>query len=167
MLRKPSSPRDEYQPAPSSPAVTTTPTAPQRTVIGEHISIEGDIQGKEDLVIEGSVKGSISLQAHHITVGPKGKVEAEIDAENVTISGQLVGNIKAAGKVEITREADFTGEIKAHRISVEDGAFLKAVIELERESQKKPTPLNAHAEKANAPASKEGLGVAGKQGGGS
>ena len=115
----------------------------QRTVIGEHISIEGDIRGKEDLLIEGSVKGSISLKSHHLTVGPKGKVEAEIDADNVTISGLLVGNIKAAGKVQITREADFTGEIKARRISVEDGAFLKAAIELEREAEKKPTPLNA------------------------
>ncbi len=166
MLRKSSSPREEHQPVRSSPAVSTTPTAPQRTVIGEHIAIEGDIRGKEDLIIEGSVKGSISLQAHHLTVGPKGKVEAEIDAENVTISGQLIGNIKAAGKVEITREADFTGEIKARRISVEDGAFLKAVIELEREAQKKPTPLNAHADKPAGPSSKEGLGVAGKQQGG-
>ena len=108
-----------------------------KTVIGEHITIEGDIRGREDLVIQGSVKGSIALQGNHLTVGPKGQVEAEIDADNVTISGKLTGNIKAKGKVEITKEADFTGEIKARQISVQDGAYLKAVIELEREGERK------------------------------
>jgi cytoskeletal protein CcmA (bactofilin family) len=108
-----------------------------RTIIGEKISVEGGIHGGEDLVIEGSVKGSIELEKHHLTVGPKGHVEAEIHANNVTISGQLVGNIKALGKVEITKEADFNGEIKAKRIAVEDGAYLKAVIELEREPRDK------------------------------
>jgi len=62
-------------------------------------------------------------------------VKAEVNAENVTISGRLTGNINAQGKVEITKTALFTGEIKAKRISVEDGAFLKAVIELERDSR--------------------------------
>ena len=106
-----------------------------RTVIGQNISINGDISGQEDLVIEGSVKGSIELPNCHLTVGTNGKVEAEINADNVTISGRLTGNIKAAGKVEITKDADFTGEIKASRISVEDGAYLKAVIELSRDAK--------------------------------
>ena len=61
--------------------------------------------------------------------------------ENVTISGRLMGNIQARGKVVITRDADFNGEIKAKNISVEDGAYLKAVIELEREPEKKAAPL--------------------------
>jgi len=71
-----------------------------------------------------------------VTVGSSGQVEAEIHADSVTISGHLIGNIHAHGKVEITKEADFSGEIKAKRISVEDGAYLKAVIELERDEKK-------------------------------
>ena len=116
-----------------------------KTVIGEQISMEGNIRGREDLVIEGSVKGSIALERNHLTVGPKGKVDGEIQAENVTVSGRLAGNIQAAGKVEITKDADFSGEIKAKRISVEDGAYIKAVIELERDSKEKtkPTPQTA------------------------
>ena len=110
-----------------------------KTIIGEHISIEGSIQGKQDLVIEGSVKGKIELEEQHVTVGPKGQVEAEIHAKDVTISGQLTGNITAQGKVEITKDADFDGEIKAKGISVEDGAYLKAVIELE--PKKKAAPI--------------------------
>jgi cytoskeletal protein CcmA (bactofilin family) len=113
----------------------TAATPESHTIIGENISIEGGIQGQEDLVIEGSVKGNIELEAHHLTVGGKGYVEGEIHADSVTVKGRLTGNIKASAKVEITKEADFSGEIKARSISVEDGAMLKAVIELERESQ--------------------------------
>jgi cytoskeletal protein CcmA (bactofilin family) len=75
-------------------------------------------------------------------VGPKGHVEAEIHAGNVTVSGWLNGNINALDKVAITQDADFNGEIKAKRISIEDGAYLKAVIELERESQIKAVPTD-------------------------
>lgn len=113
-------------------------TKGSKTVIGEKITIKGDIRGSEDLVIDGMMKGNIELENNQLTVGPKGRVEAEIYADNVTISGHLTGNIKSRGKVMITREADFCGEIKAASLSVEDGAYLKAVIELER-----PEPVPA------------------------
>jgi len=138
MLRRTDKPKDDIEYAPPVSAVASPSAKTEKTVIGENIAIEGDIRGKEDLLIQGSVKGSVQLEKHHLTVGARGQVEAEITADNVTISGRLMGNIKALGKVEITKEADFTGEIKAKRISVEDGAYLKAVIELEREPEKKP-----------------------------
>ncbi|PIP35216.1 MAG: hypothetical protein COS92_08495 [Desulfobacterales bacterium CG07_land_8_20_14_0_80_52_14] len=107
-----------------------------KTIIGEHITIEGDIRGQENLIIEGSMRGKIALEKHHVMVGPKGRFEGEIQADNVTISGHLIGNIFASGKVKITKEADFSGEIKAKSIAVEDGAFLKAIIELEKDTKK-------------------------------
>jgi cytoskeletal protein CcmA (bactofilin family) len=112
----------------------------ERTVIGEQISIEGSVRGEENLLIEGSLKGNIELEGHQVTVGSRGQVEAEILAKDVTNIGRMTGNIKALGKVQITREAEFNGEIKARGIAVEDGAYIKAVIELERESQKKTAP---------------------------
>ena len=120
--------------------LTTVSSEPEKkTVIGEHISIEGSIQGKEDLLIEGSVKGKIELEQQHVTVGSKGQVQADIHAKDVTISGHLTGNVTAQGRVAITKVADFDGEIKAKGISVEDGAYLKAVIELE--PKKKAAPV--------------------------
>jgi cytoskeletal protein CcmA (bactofilin family) len=112
-------------------------SADEKTIIGEQISIEGSIRGKENLLIEGSMKGKIELEEHQVIVGSKGQVEAEIHAKDVTISGRMTGNIQALGKVEITRAAEFNGEIKARRISVEDGAYIKAVIELDREDKKR------------------------------
>ena len=114
----------------------------EKTVIGEQISIEGSIHGKENLLIEGSMKGRIELEEHQVIVGSKGQVEAEIHAKDVTISGRMTGNIQALGKVEITRAAEFNGEVKARRISVEDGAYIKAVIELDREDKKKALPVS-------------------------
>ncbi len=121
--------------------IGTTPSSSQitnegRTIIGRLVSIEGSIRGKENLVIEGSLKGTIELEENQVTIGPKGLVEGDIYADNITISGKMIGNIKARNKVEITREADFNGEIKAKRISVEDGAFIKTVIEMERRDDK-------------------------------
>ena len=110
---------------------STLPARNSNTIIGENITIEGCIQGKEDLIIEGSIKGNVGLEGHHVTVGTKGQIEGEIHADDVTVKGRLVGNITASGKVDITQGADFSGEIKAKNLSVEDGAYLRAVIELE------------------------------------
>lgn len=146
MLKKTKSENGVIDPPPSPVSATG------KTIIGKQVAIEGGIQGSEDLVIEGTVKGSIELEKFHLTVGPKGKVEAEIRAGNVTVSGRLKGNIAALDRVDITKDADFIGEIKAKRISVEDGAYLKAVIEVERESQKKIEPVGkANNSFASAP----------------
>jgi len=115
----------------------------EKTVIGEHISIEGSIRGKEDLEIEGSMKGNIELEKHNFRVGPNGQVDGEIVARNVSVSGEFKGNIKSDEKVELTREADFYGEIKAKSISVEDGAYIKGVIELDREPNRKSSSPSA------------------------
>jgi len=118
-----------------------------KTIIGEQASFEGSIRGNGDLVINGSVKGRIEPQGYHLTVDLKGQVEADIHADKVIISGRLIGNIEAREKVEITKEADFNGEIKAKHISVEDGAYLKAVIELQREPHKEDAPPYKPAER--------------------
>lgn len=109
----------------------------EKTTIGEHISIEGRIQGEENLVIEGSMKGNVELEKHNLTVGSNGRFDGEVRAQNVSISGQLQGIIDALGKVEVTKEADFYGDIKAKSISVEDGAYFKGSIELDREPHRK------------------------------
>ncbi len=139
MLGKDKSSRTESEPiiSPARPL-----SSEEKTVIGKQITIEGKVRGKEGLLIEGSVKGSIELAGHHLTVGLNGQVEADIQAENVTISGRVIGNVNALAKVSITKEADFNGEIHAKSISVEEGAFLKASIELEREPKKKALPFS-------------------------
>jgi cytoskeletal protein CcmA (bactofilin family) len=135
------------------PVITPDPvSAETKTIIGEHITIEGVIRGNGNLVIEGSVKGNIELEKHQLSVGPKGKVDAEIHAGNIVVAGRVHGNIKALGRVKITKDADFSGEIKAKGISIEDGAYLKAVIELERDDAAKgPSSMRPGDQTATAP----------------
>ncbi len=114
----------------------------EKTIIGEKIAVEGSIRGTGNLIIEGSLKGIVEMEKHNFAVGPKGRVEGEINAHDVVIGGLLHGKVKARGKVEITKNADFYGEIKANSISIEDGAFFKGEIELDREPHTKMDPAD-------------------------
>jgi cytoskeletal protein CcmA (bactofilin family) len=144
MLKKGKRPEDDkglaYDKITEQKPLTPVPrpeTSAEQTVIGENISVEGNIHGTEHLIIEGSMNGNIEMEKHNFTVGSKGRVEGEIKAQNVKISGQMIGNIKTQGKVEITKEADFMGDIQAKTISVEDGAYFKGSIELDKEPHRK------------------------------
>jgi cytoskeletal protein CcmA (bactofilin family) len=109
----------------------------ESTVIGEHITVEGKISGAEHLVIEGTLIGAVELKNHNFGIGSKGRFEGDIEAQNVSMSGEVKGNITALGQVKITKEADFFGEIRANTISVEDGAYFKGLIELQRKPNRK------------------------------
>ena len=74
---------------------------------------------------------------HNFSIGPRGRVDGEIHAQDVSINGQFKGTVEASGKVAVTKEADFNGEIKAKSFSVEDGAYFKGVVELDREPHQK------------------------------
>ncbi len=130
----------------------------QKTTIGEKITLEGSIRGEENLIINGVMKGNIEMGKHNFSIGPNGRVDGEIHAQNVNINGQFKGTIRALGKVAVTKEADFNGEIKAKSFSVEDGAYFKGVVELDREPHQKPAateaprgPLSPETGKQSAP----------------
>jgi len=144
----------EETPTPSALRPTVSQeshTGEEKTIIGERITIEGSIRGEENLVIEGAMKGSIDMGEHDFSIGPNGRVDGEIHARNVSINGLFKGTIKALGKVAVTKKADFNGEIKAKSFSVEDGAYFKGVVELDREPHKK----SAITETPRAPSSPE------------
>ena len=101
------------------------------TIIGSSIVIDGEINGEEDLVVQGTIKGKISLK-ENLQVDNSGVVEADIDTSTVTISGQVTGNIQAADRVELTPDGRMIGDIKAPRILIADGATFKGNIDMER-----------------------------------
>ncbi len=111
-----------------------------KTVIGEHIVIEGNIRGEEHLLIEGTMKGNVQMPSHNLHVGLSGRFEGEIQALNVNVAGRMTGKIKSQERVVITKDAKFNGEIKTKTISLEDGAYFKGNIELEQEQPHKATP---------------------------
>ena len=100
------------------------------TIIGSSIVIDGEITGEEDLVIQGTVKGKISLK-ESCYVEESGVVEADIETQNVDISGQVTGNITATDKVELKTQCRMVGDIKAPRILIADGASFKGNVDMD------------------------------------
>jgi cytoskeletal protein CcmA (bactofilin family) len=101
----------------------------EKTVLGPTVEIEGEIEGDEDLVIQGRVQGKI--QSHKdLTVDGTGKVEASVSTKNLAVSGMLTGNVNATDRVEVRREGKMVGDIKAPRVVIADGAKFKGNIEM-------------------------------------
>jgi cytoskeletal protein CcmA (bactofilin family) len=100
-------------------------------VIGRSIVIDGEITGDEDLVVQGTVKGKIELK-QSLYVEGSGVVEADIETQNVEISGSVTGNIRASDKVELKSDGRMVGDIKAPRILIADGATFKGNVDMDR-----------------------------------
>jgi cytoskeletal protein CcmA (bactofilin family) len=116
--------------------------------IGKAVRIVGQIYTKEDLNVEGDVEGTIESTDNKVTIGTTGRVQASVKAREVVIFGQVQGNVEAADKVDIRREAKLVGDITTARISIEDGALFKGSIDI-----RKPEPKTGIATTlATAPA---------------
>jgi len=107
--------------------------------IGQSIQIKGELTGNEDLTIEGKVDGKIFLKDHNLTVGSNGKITADVHAKNVTVVGEVVGNITADDKVEVAETGSMKGDVVAPRVVLADGARFKGSIDMEA----KPRPVSS------------------------
>ena|SRR5437764_13825598 len=100
--------------------------------IGKSVFVKGELSGSEDLYVDGQVEGSIALKANNLTVGPNGQVKASVEAKGVVIQGKVEGNIQASERVELRKSATVTGDISTQHISIEEGAYLKGKVEIQR-----------------------------------
>lgn len=100
------------------------------TVIGSTIVIDGEITGDEDLIIQGTVKGRISLR-ENIYVEQSGVVEANIETATITIQGTVTGDVQASERAELKSECHVVGDIRAPRILIADGASFKGNVDME------------------------------------
>ena len=104
--------------------------------IGKSVVIKGELTGSEDLYIDGAVEGSIHLQGNNLVIGPNGHVHADVDAKGVEIHGKLEGNIHATECAELRKSAVIVGDIVSQRIAIEEGAYFKGKVEVQREPSK-------------------------------
>ncbi len=103
----------------------------ERAVIGSSIIIRGDLNGEEDVLIQGKIEGKVSLKNHNVTIGEKGRVEADIYAKLITVEGEFRGNLYGSEKIIIRRSGRLRGNLVAPLISLEDGASFKGKIDME------------------------------------
>jgi cytoskeletal protein CcmA (bactofilin family) len=76
--------------------------------------------------------GKVEIKGYNLFLGPSGRLEGEVHAQDVRIRGQMKGDIKATGKVEITKEANYSGKIESNSVAVEQGAYFDAYVNLGR-----------------------------------
>jgi cytoskeletal protein CcmA (bactofilin family) len=110
--------------------------------IGKSITIKGDLSGNEDLQIDGTVEGRIDLPNNELTVGPEGKVKAEVHAKTVIVVGHVTGNVTAVERAEVQASGVVDGDVRAPRLIVAEGAVLNGAVEMgeTRKSAAAPAP---------------------------
>ena len=108
--------------------------------IGKSVVVKGELSGSEDLYVDGQVEGSIELRNHSLTVGPNGDVKASVTAKGVVIQGKVEGRVNATERVELRKSAVVNGDVVTQRIAMEEGAFFKGKIDIQKEPGKGATP---------------------------
>ncbi|MDP9161378.1 MAG: polymer-forming cytoskeletal protein [Acidobacteriota bacterium] len=100
--------------------------------VGRSVVIKGDLSGSEDLVVDGKVEGSIELPGNSLTIGPNGQVSANVNAKTVVVHGKIDGNIRSSDRTELRKSAVAAGDIFTQRISIEDGAYFRGRVEIQK-----------------------------------
>lgn len=137
-----SQPGGQTAPAGSSPSpgadsghrMTETKHQNERDVvnIGKSVIIKGELNGSEDLTIEGHVDGKIELRDHVLTIGPNGKIKAQVFAKAVIVLGEVTGNVTASEKVDIRDNGSVDGDIVAPRVAIAEGAHFRGSVDMQR-----------------------------------
>ncbi|MEA3301856.1 MAG: polymer-forming cytoskeletal protein [Pseudomonadota bacterium] len=131
--------------AKTPPPAPAKPIREESTTIGASIKIKGELSGKEDLVIEGTVEGTIHLKENSISVSEKGKVQADVYARSIIVKGELSGDLYGTESVTIARSGKVSGNIIAPRVVLEDGAKFKGNVDMDSKPAKVSKPKEAVA----------------------
>ncbi len=142
--------------APSAPAAAAPSAEPRAQLgrdmvnIGKSVIIKGELSGSEDLTIEGHVEGRIDLKDNVLTIGPNGKIKAEVFAKSVVVLGEVTGNVTASEKVDIRDNGSVDGDIASPRVAIAEGAHFRGSVDMQRAGQKNQQPQQ-QAKPANQP----------------
>jgi cytoskeletal protein CcmA (bactofilin family) len=116
--------------APAERAAAPAPLRVSGTQLGKSITVRGEISGKEAILLDGDFEGSIHVTGEDLTIGPNGRVRAEVDARQVTIEGQFDGQLRARERLVVRKTGRFTGEAAAPRMVIEEGAIFNGKVEM-------------------------------------
>jgi cytoskeletal protein CcmA (bactofilin family) len=132
------------------PRPTDNPMEKDIVNIGKSVVIKGELNGSEDLTIEGHVEGTIQLRDHVLTIGPNGRIKAQVFAKAVIVLGEVTGNVTASDKVDIRDNGSVDGDIISPRVAIAEGAHFRGSVDMQRKAgaaqPQGPKPPTAQAE---------------------
>ena len=120
--------------------------------IGKSVVIKGELSGSEDLTIEGHVEGRIDLKDNVLTIGPNGKIKAEVFAKAVVVLGEVTGNVTASEKVDIRDNGSVDGDIASPRVAIAEGAHFRGSVDMQRQGAAKAQQGQPGQQQAPKPA---------------
>ena len=115
-----------------TPGEARHPAVASAALIGKSVIVKGELEGSEDLTIEGQVEGKIELRDHTLTIGQGGRIKAQVFAKAVVVLGELVGNINASETVDIRESGSVDGDIVSPRVAIADGSHFRGSIDMQR-----------------------------------
>jgi cytoskeletal protein CcmA (bactofilin family) len=142
----PVSPEPEPLAAPSAPAprreehAPPAAHAPDATRISQGISIRGEIIGRQDLLIDGDLQGSVHLEEARVTIGTNGRLKADVAAAEIVVEGQVNGNLTARNRVIIRRSGRVYGSVLSPRLAIEEGAVINGEVDMARPGESSAAP---------------------------
>ncbi len=150
----PTGPAVQSQPSSSSASQPEPRPQTGRDVvnIGKSVVIKGELNGSEDLTIEGQVEGKIELKDHVLTIGPNGKIKAQVFAKALIVLGEVHGNVNATDKVEIRDGGLVDGDIVAPRVAIADGAHFRGSVDMQRKGPEAAAAAKPQAQQQPRPA---------------
>ena len=128
-------------PQPSVPR-SQPPPAKERALIGPSIEIKGTLSGGEDLFVEGRVEGKIELAQHSVTIGPSGRIKADIQGRSIVVMGEVEGNLAGSEQIILRQSSKVRGNLVAPRVSLEDGSDFKGSIDMTSKPALEAKPLH-------------------------
>lgn len=100
------------------------------SIIAHGVVIKGDISGTDNIVIYGSIEGSINLNNNSVSVEEGSKINADINCKTIKVNGRVAGNINASEKILVTSKGHIVGDINSSKVELQDGSFFKGNISM-------------------------------------
>jgi cytoskeletal protein CcmA (bactofilin family) len=112
--------------------LTAEVVQPSGGIITSTLLIKGEVRGSDDLYVDGEVQGTIHLTNGRVTVGPHGKISADVDAREIIVRGKVTGALRGRERVEIGSTGEVRGDIATSRIAIGEGAQIHSKVEIAR-----------------------------------
>ena len=135
-------------PNPPTPVKTVTQTSkasPKKACLGAGLTLKGELSGNEDVIIEGRVEGKVTLKGHSVIIEKSGRVEADIFASNIRVSGEVHGDLHGTAQIVLLETGRVEGNIHAKSVTIETGAQFRGSVDMESVGDARPAKSPSHS----------------------